>query len=102
MFWREHSYVAFSTTYVGYLTLHRKSAYLRREKISCSLGCIHERFNDRIRSEDALLNPTVLFGIRQTSRQDIVIIVGDPDSREEIGCTSGSSIRDILVFKKVD
>ena len=35
MFWREHSYVAFSTTYVGYLTLRRKSAYLRRKKISC-------------------------------------------------------------------
>ena len=35
MFWREHSYVAFSTTYVGYLTLRRKSAYLHRKKISC-------------------------------------------------------------------
>ena len=34
MFWCEHIYVAFSTTYVGYLTLHRKSAYLRRKKIS--------------------------------------------------------------------
>ena len=28
MFWHEHSYVAYSTTYVGYLTLHRKSAFL--------------------------------------------------------------------------
>ena len=35
MFWREHSYVAYSTTYVAYLTLRRKSAYLRRKKISC-------------------------------------------------------------------
>ena len=35
MFWREHSYVAFSTTYIGYLTLRRKSAYLRMQKISC-------------------------------------------------------------------
>ena len=35
MFWCEHIYVAFSTTYVGYLTLRRKSAYLRRKKISC-------------------------------------------------------------------
>ena len=33
MFWREHSYVAFSTTYIGYLTLRRKSAYLHRKKI---------------------------------------------------------------------
>ena len=32
MFWREHSYLAFSTTCVGYLTLRRKSAYLRRKK----------------------------------------------------------------------
>ena len=39
MFWREHSYVAFSTTYVGYLTLQRKSAYLRRKKISCCCRC---------------------------------------------------------------
>ena len=36
MFWREHSYVAYSTTYVGYLTLRRKSAFLRRKKTSCS------------------------------------------------------------------
>ena len=35
MFWREHSYVAYSTTYVGYLTLRRKSAFLCRKKISC-------------------------------------------------------------------
>ena len=35
MFWCEHIYVAFSTIYVGYLTLRRKSAYLRRKKISC-------------------------------------------------------------------
>ena len=39
MFWREHSYIAFSTTYVGYLTLRRKIAYLRRKKIS-SWGCL--------------------------------------------------------------
>ena len=38
MFWCEHIYVAFSTIYVGYLTLRRKSAYLRRKKISCSLS----------------------------------------------------------------
>ena len=36
MFWREHSYVAYSTTYVGYLTLRRKSAFLCRKKILCS------------------------------------------------------------------
>ena len=36
MFWCEHIYVAFSTIYVGYLTLRRKSAYLRRKKISSS------------------------------------------------------------------
>ena len=36
MFWCEHIYVAFSTIYIGYLTLRRKSAYLRRKKISCS------------------------------------------------------------------
>ena len=35
MFWCEHIYVAFSTIYIGYLTLRRKSAYLRRKKISC-------------------------------------------------------------------
>ena len=35
MFWCEHIYIAFSTIYVGYLTLRRKSAYLRRKKISC-------------------------------------------------------------------
>ena len=35
MFWREHSYIAYSTTYIGYLTLRRKSAFLRRKKISC-------------------------------------------------------------------
>ena len=35
MFWCEHIYVAFSTTYIGYLTLRRKSEYLRRKKISC-------------------------------------------------------------------
>ena len=40
MFWCEHIYVAFSTIYVGYLTLCRKSAYLRRKKISCSYLCI--------------------------------------------------------------
>ena len=38
MFWCEHIYVAFSTIYVGYLTLRRKSAYLRRRKISCSMS----------------------------------------------------------------
>ena len=27
MFWCEHSYVAYSTTYIGYLTLLRKSAF---------------------------------------------------------------------------
>ena len=37
MFWREHSYVAYSTTYIGYLTLHRKSAYLHRKKNIISL-----------------------------------------------------------------
>ena len=35
MFWSEHSYVAYSATYVGYLTLHRKSEFLLRKKISC-------------------------------------------------------------------
>ena len=38
MFWREHSFVEYSTTYVGYLTLRRKSVFLHRKKISC---CIH-------------------------------------------------------------
>ena len=28
MFWSEHSYLVYSTTYVGYLTWHRKSAFL--------------------------------------------------------------------------
>ena len=37
MFWREHSYIAFSTTYVGYLTLRRKSAYLHRKKYHAQL-----------------------------------------------------------------
>ena len=47
MFWREHSYIAFSTTYVGYLTLRRKSAlaYLRRKKISFSGG--YQQQDDR-------------------------------------------------------
>ena len=41
MFWCEHIYVAFSTIYVGYLTLRRKSAYWCRKKISCSaMGCL--------------------------------------------------------------
>ena len=35
MFWCEHSYIAYSTTYVGYSTLRRKSAFLCRKKISC-------------------------------------------------------------------
>ena len=43
MFWCEHIYVAFSTIYVGYLTLRRKSAYLRRKKISCWAGRGHRR-----------------------------------------------------------
>ena len=38
MFWREHSYVAYSTTYAGYLTLCRKSAFWRRKKISCCMS----------------------------------------------------------------
>ena len=41
MFWREHSYVAFSTTYVGYLTLRRKSAYLRRKKYHANERAAH-------------------------------------------------------------
>ena len=43
MFWREHSYVAFSTTYVGCLTLRWKSAYLRRKKLYHALF-IPDRF----------------------------------------------------------
>ena len=35
MFWSEHSYIEYSTTYVGCLTLRRNSAFLRRIKISC-------------------------------------------------------------------
>ena len=38
MFWCEHSYVAYSTTYVGYSTLRRKSAFLCRKTISCCGG----------------------------------------------------------------
>ena len=30
MFWREHSYVEYSTTCIEYSTLRRKSAFLRR------------------------------------------------------------------------
>ena len=45
MFWCEHIYVAFSTIYVGYLTLRRKSAYLRRKKISCCSGWIPGHYN---------------------------------------------------------
>ena len=33
--WSEHSYVEYSTTYPGFSTLHRKSAFLRRINISC-------------------------------------------------------------------
>ena len=36
MFWSEQSYVEYSTTYVGFSTLHRKSAFLHRIKISWS------------------------------------------------------------------
>ena len=45
MFWREHSYVAYSTTYVGYLTLHRKSAFWRRKKISCRFQLLLTSFS---------------------------------------------------------
>ena len=34
MVWSEHSYVGYSTTYKGFSTLFRKSAFLRRIKIS--------------------------------------------------------------------
>ena len=34
MFWIEHSYEEYSTTYIGFSTLHRKSAFLHRIKIS--------------------------------------------------------------------
>ena len=35
MFWSEHSYVEYLTTFVGLSTLRRKSAFLQRIKISC-------------------------------------------------------------------
>ena len=37
MFWSEYSNIEYSTTYIEYLTLHRKSAFLHRIKISSSL-----------------------------------------------------------------
>ena len=40
MFWSEYTVIEYSTTYVGYLTLLRESAFLCRKKISCStLAC---------------------------------------------------------------
>ena len=37
MFWGEHSYVEYSTTYIGFSSLSRKSAFLLRIKISCKV-----------------------------------------------------------------
>ena len=40
MFWCEHSYVAYSITYVGCSTLRRKSAFLCRKKLLCLIVSI--------------------------------------------------------------
>ena len=55
MFWSEHSYIEYSTTYIGYSTLRRKSAFLCRIKISAVPDALEQPEEARASAEAGIL-----------------------------------------------
>ena len=69
MFWREHSYVVFSTTYIGFLTLHRKSDFDVGKKY-------HAPFSSQVQFEYSWGEPPIgPLKLNLTARVEVVHVV---------------------------